>query len=113
MSVHDPRLTLEQMREFATKAHALTSGRFVEQLAADDMLRGALERYVSLVGEAATRLDRSFHDRHPQIPWHRIVGMRNILVHGYDVVDDQVLWDTARLRTTELIAEIDRVLSEM
>ena len=58
MSVCDPKLTLEQMRDFATRAHALTKGRAVEQVAADDMLRGALERYVSLVGEAATRLDR-------------------------------------------------------
>ena len=100
MSAHDPRLSLEQRREFAAKAHALTCGRAVEQLATDDMLRAALERYVSLIGEAATRLDRSLQDRHPQIPWHRIIGMRNILVHGYDSVDDQVLWDTACLRTT-------------
>jgi len=91
MSVRDPKLTLEQMRDFATRAHALTQGRSVAQVAVDDMLRGALERYVSLVGEAATRLERSFQDRYPQIPWRQIIGMRNILVHGYDSIDDQVL----------------------
>ena len=110
MSARDPRLTLGQMREFAAKAHALTNGRAAAQLATDDMLRAALERYVSLIGEAATRLERSFQDRLPQIPWHRIIGMRNILVHGYDSVDDQVLWDTAALRAPELVAEIDRAL---
>ncbi len=110
MSERDPKLTLEQMRDFASRAHALTHGRSVDQVAANDMLRGALERYVSLVGEAATRLDRSFHERYPRVPWHRIIGMRNILVHGYDAIDDQVLWDTASLRTVELIAEIDRIL---
>lgn len=110
MSVHDPRLTLAQMRDFAARAQALTRGRSMEQLATDDMLRGALERYVSLIGEAATRLERPLQEQHPQIPWHRIIGMRNILVHGYDAIDDQVLWDAASLSTIELIAEIDRIL---
>lgn len=113
MSDRDPKLTLEQMRDFAIRAHALTQGRSLEQMAGDDMLHAAMERYLSLIGEAATRVDRSVQDRYAQIPWHRIIGMRNILVHGYDSIDDQVLWDTASLRTVELIAELDRLLREL
>lgn len=113
MSVHDPRVTLTQMREFAERAHAITQGRSAGQLASDYLVRAALERTIELVGEAANRLGRAFHDTHPEIPWHRIIGMRNILAHGYETISDQVLWDTAAKSIPELIPAIDHLLDTL
>jgi len=113
MSEHDPRITLIQMRDFAERAHAITQGRTVEQLSSDYLVRAALERTVELVGEAANRLGRPFHDAHPEIPWHRIVGMRNILAHGYENISDQILWDTASKSIPEFIPAIDQLLDTL
>ena len=49
-------------------------------------------------------------ERHPGIPWDDIVGMRNRVVHGYDEVDFDILWDVVELHLPPLIGELRRVL---
>jgi len=48
--------------------------------------------HLQIIGEAAARLDRSFHDAYPDIPWAAIVAMRNILVHDYFGLDVEQVW---------------------
>ncbi|WP_283171312.1 HepT-like ribonuclease domain-containing protein [Curtanaerobium respiraculi] len=45
------------------------------------------------IGEAVNRLSAAFRTEHPAIPWHRIYGMRNHLVHGYEMFDAEIVWD--------------------
>ena len=70
----------------------------------------ALVRLVEIVGEAANRLPIEDQSRYPSIPWKEIVGMRNRLVHGYDAIDLDVLWDTVRIDLPQLIEELERIL---
>ncbi|MBI2357942.1 MAG: DUF86 domain-containing protein [Deltaproteobacteria bacterium] len=49
---------------------------------------------VELVGEAAGQIPRATQKRYRDIPWPKIVSMRNRLIHGYDFVDYDILWDT-------------------
>jgi uncharacterized protein with HEPN domain len=67
-------------------------------------------RLVEIVGEAASKIDPGDRARFPGIPWLAIVGMRHRLVHGYDVVDLQILWDTVTEELSPLIAELERIL---
>ncbi len=50
-----------------------------------------VERNLEILGEAARRLGREVHAHYPAIPWAEIVATRNIIAHGYDGVDPQVL----------------------
>ena len=95
MSRHDPELTLRQMIGFADEIAALVARHAAEDLPTDGEFRRALERCVELIGEAATRLPEDWRAEHPQIPWRQIIAMRNVLIHGYDQVADEVLWDVA------------------
>ena len=52
---------------------------------------------MEIVGEAANRVSSETQQKHPEIPWPQIIGMRNRLTHGYDVVDYDLLWDTVRV----------------
>ena len=95
MSRHEPELTLRQIVEFADEVAALVTTRTREDLETNREFRRALERCVELIGEAATRLPEDWRVKHPEIPWRQIIAMRNVMVHGYDEVANDVLWDVA------------------
>jgi uncharacterized protein with HEPN domain len=82
------------MLDFAREAAAFAEGKTREDIANDRLLSLALVRLVELVGEAANRVPREIRDTLPGIPWAQIVGMRNRLIHGYDFVDYDILWQT-------------------
>lgn len=110
MSRHDAALTLRQMVEFADEIAALLAGRERADLDLNREFCRALERCVELMGEAATRLPADFREGHPEVPWRQIIGMRNVMIHGYDVVSADVLWDTASQDVPELRTKIDLIL---
>ncbi len=95
MSRRDPALTLRQIVEFADEIAALVVTRAREDLETNREFHRALERCIELIGEAATRLPEDWRASHPENPWRQIIAMRNILIHGYDVVVADVLWDVA------------------
>ncbi len=58
------------------------------------------------IGELAARLDSDFTAEYPDIPWRQIKGMRNIYAHDYDVIDNDMVWETI----TEEIPELKKKL---
>jgi uncharacterized protein with HEPN domain len=58
----------------------------------DELIQIWFVHYLQIIGEAAARLGRDFHDAHPGIPWATIVAMRNILVHDYFGIDLEQVW---------------------
>lgn len=80
------------MLDHAREAVELARGRSREDLDRDRLLNLALVRLLEIVGEAAARVSRGERTRHPEIPWPEIVSLRNRLIHGYDQVDFDILW---------------------
>jgi len=111
MSSRDPTLTLRQIVEFADEIAALLVSRVREDLDTNREFRRALERCVELIGEAATRLPEEWRASHPKIPWRQIIAMRNVMIHGYDVVVADVLWDVARNDVPKLREAVSAILS--
>lgn len=71
-----------------------TNGKSINHYSSDLMLRSAVERQFEILGEAFSKLDAidsSFRVSHP--PIGRIIGMRNRIIHGYDSVDDAIIWN--------------------
>lgn len=66
-----------------------------EAFSTNDEKRSAVERQVFVIGEAAARLPEDWKNRLPNVPWRKIVGLRNLLAHGYWVIDVDELWDVA------------------
>jgi uncharacterized protein with HEPN domain len=92
MSRRDPRITLSQMLAHDREAHDLIEGKTRDHLERERTLELALLRLLEIVGEAATRLPDEIRERHAEVPWASIVGLRNRLIHGYDEVDLDVVW---------------------
>jgi uncharacterized protein with HEPN domain len=110
MTQHDPTLRMRHMLDHAKEAVDLLAGKEKAELTRNRVLELALVRLVEIVGEAANRLPIEDQERYASIPWKEIVGMRNRLVHGYDAIDLEVLWDTVRIDLPQLIEELERIL---
>lgn len=63
-----------------------------------------------VMGEAVKRLSTGFRDRHADIPWTLIAGMRDNLIHGYDIVDLEEVWRTADRDVPELLGWLEPYL---
>lgn len=103
---------LRHMLDHAREAVEMARDHSESDLAGNRMLELALVRLVEIIGEAAARVSEETRARHAQIPWPLIVGMRNRLIHGYDEVDLQVLWETVTGDLPALIAQLDEVLPD-
>ncbi len=87
------------------------SGRTWDDYESDSMLRSAVERQFQIIGEALNRLsrvDRETASAVPDLP--RIVAFRNVLVHGYSVLDNRLIWEVATLRLADLSYALDELL---
>ena len=93
MAARDPLNTLRQMREFAHEANQLAARGSREFLDEDLGFRRHAERVAELIGEAASRLPDDVRESWPSVPWRQMIGMRNSLIHGYDGIDTDILWD--------------------
>ncbi|MEN6578053.1 MAG: DUF86 domain-containing protein [Phycisphaerales bacterium] len=112
MTQHEDLVRLHHMLDYALEAVAMVCGKGRDDLKRDRMLQLALVRVVEIIGEAAARVSEEGQQHHPSIPWQHARGMRNRLVHGYDKVDLDVLWDTLEYDLPPLIAELRRILGE-
>jgi uncharacterized protein with HEPN domain len=65
---------------------------------------------VEMIGEAASKITRPFRDQYPNIPWQEIIGMRNIIIHTYDLIGLDILWDTVNHDLLELITESEKII---
>ncbi|MFP4393663.1 MAG: DUF86 domain-containing protein [Anaerolineales bacterium] len=87
-----------------------TADKEFEDYATDVMLRSAVERQFEIVGEALNRLKQVDMQLLSRISdYHRIIGFRNVLAHGYDVVSDEIVWDIIQNRLPLLRQEIDEI----
>lgn len=73
----------------------------------DRKTQSAVLHQLILIGEAAKRLSSAFRERHPQIPWKDIAGLRDRLIHAYDRVDLATVWTTCQDDIPKLIAFVE------
>jgi uncharacterized protein with HEPN domain len=72
----------------------------------------AVIRQLEIIGEATKRLSPELRSRYPQIPWKRIAGMRDVLIHDYLGVDISLVWQITQTYLPELKFKIDAILSK-
>lgn len=111
MSRHDDTVTLRQMLDHIEEAVALSQGRLRADLDADRLLFLALLKLVEIAGEAATRIPESVRAAHPEVPWREIIGTRNRLIHGYDTIDHDILWNIVTTDFPLLTCQLATMLS--
>lgn len=100
------------MLDHAKEAVELITGQDKTVLQHNRVLELALIRLVEIVGEASSKVSSETQSKYPSIPWPQAIGMRNRLIHGYDSVDSEVLWDTIEVDLPSLITKLETILGQ-
>ncbi len=102
---------LEDIRLAAAHILDFTSGKTFDDYADDEMLKSAAERQFEIIGEALNRLSKIDTETVSKIShFQRIVSFRNILIHGYDIVDNAVVWDVIQQDLPKLHRQVEDLL---
>lgn len=110
----DPRTYLWEARRAAALAANFVASRSWADYDADPMLRSAVERQLTIVGEALNQLRHADEDLAARIPdLARIVAFRNVLVHGYAALDDRLVWEVASERLLDLVVLLDGLVGDV
>jgi len=85
-----------------------------EQAFRDDVVRQAATiRWIEIIGEAASRISDELKARHPEVPWRAVIGMRNVVAHGYDRVRLDIVWRVVQEELAPLERQIREILAEL
>jgi uncharacterized protein with HEPN domain len=104
---------LWDMLETARETRELVHGFTLEALLADARTRRALERTLEVLGEAANRVSMPTRAALPRVPWVKIIGQRNIIAHGYAVLDHSRLFRTVKSDLPGLIVELEKIVKKL
>ena len=104
---------LTDARNYAREAAAYVNGIGLAPFSADSLRQHAVCFCLVVVGEACIEVSKGLSERAPEIPWAEIKGMRNILVHEYWQIDEEIVYNVARDDAEVLAAWLDRLLEEM
>ena len=110
MTRGNPVIFYQHMLDHAREALVLAQGKTRADLDTDRLLNLALVRLLEIIGEAANRISEEEQARHAEIPWPQIVSLRNRLIHGYDSVDFDILWQIVTEDLPPLIASLERIV---
>jgi uncharacterized protein with HEPN domain len=86
------------------------AGISYESHVANDLVRLAVERELTIIGEATKRTSATFRTAHPDIPWSKIIGLRNVLMHEYDEIDNHRIFIIATELVPKLVAQLTALL---
>ncbi|MBZ5629510.1 MAG: DUF86 domain-containing protein, partial [Acidobacteriia bacterium] len=82
-----------------------------KQFVANELVRSAVLQKLTIIGEAASNVRQAVRDRHPEIPWVQIRGLRNIVVHHYFGVSWELVWGDASEEVPKLKTKIANILA--
>ena len=104
---------LEDIRQAAELLERFTQGKVIGDYMEDPLLRSGVERQFGIIGEALNqllRIDPTTAERLGE--YRQIIAFRNVLIHGYNAIDDNVVWETLQAKLPTLRREVDALLAE-
>ncbi len=111
MSLHNPKKYLYDIINCSEFVLELTKDKTAEDYKNDRVFRSALERELQIIGEAILQLDRLSPETVEKISEHRsIIGFRHVLVHGYDSLDPDTIWNVVETKIALLLKQTKELL---
>jgi uncharacterized protein with HEPN domain len=109
--VKEDRLYLVHIKDAIEQIrHYTRQGR--EAFLADRQIQDATIRNLEIIGEAVKHVSKKLRSAHPDIPWKRIAGMRDKMIHDYFGVDARLVWDVVERELPLLLRKVEEILSK-
>lgn len=112
MSERPEKIILEDILDAANTALSFIEKVEYEQFVSDRMRRDAVVRNIEIMGEAVNQLPDYFLNQHNEVEWHKAIGMRNRLIHGYFDVDYRIVWNAAKNILPLFKSQIENLLQQ-
>ena len=106
----DSTIYLADILDAISKIETYTKGVDEEEFTASSLLQDAAIRRIAIIGQAARNLPQEIKDQYPEIPWQRIIGMRNRVIHEYRGVDVELTWGIIQKDLPKLKGQIQEIL---
>ncbi|MDQ1257512.1 MAG: hypothetical protein QG656_2118 [Candidatus Hydrogenedentes bacterium] len=103
---------IRHMIEAISQAIDYAQDRTRSELEQDVPLQHLFVRNLEIAGEAASRISPELRAAHPEIPWTRIMGMRNRLIHAYFEIDMDTVWSTVQHALPALLLQLESIENE-
>ncbi|MEG4575078.1 DUF86 domain-containing protein [Microcoleus sp. N3A4] len=102
--------SLWDMAQAIRRIQEFTADFSLETYLESVLIQSAVERQLGILGEAARRVSIEFQQFHPEIDWRNAINLRNILVHRYDQVSSEVIWNIVTSILPSLLVQIQALL---
>lgn len=107
------KLYLKDILQAIKKIDKYTQDLELESLKRNALIIDATVRNLEIIGEASKNIPASIREKHPNIEWKKISGLRDILIHEYFGIDIQILWDIIKNKLPDLKKKVARVLKSV
>ena len=107
------RAALLDMVNAMNTVSKFVKGKTFEDYQTDILLKSGVERQLETLGETANRLKPTFQTAHPEIDWSGVVGLRNVIIHQYDELDTEEIWEIATKKVPLLLVQIQPLESDL
>jgi uncharacterized protein with HEPN domain len=87
-----------------------TAGLDKEQFKANSLVRSGVYFQLQIIGEAAKRVSMAFREKHAAVPWKKMAGIRDRLIHGYDDINVDLVWEAITQSVPESLALLEPLL---
>ena len=109
---HDPLSSINHMLNHGREARVMINGRSRSDLDTDQELAMLLTHLMEIFGEASARIGGEFREKYPEFEWQKAADFRNVLIHRFDEIDYDVLWEAVRDEMPALIAQLEAILAQ-
>ena len=108
----DDTIYLRHILDAIKDIENFTKGVSEEKFGRTKLLQDAVIRNLEIIGEASKRVPKKIKDKHKDIEWKKIAGMRDVLIHDYLGVDVEIVWAVIENRLPELKKKIAKILNQ-
>lgn len=106
-------LYLEGMLDSINRIDTYTKGVDYDFFFHNQMMIDAVIRNLEIIGEAAGKIAEAKRRKYPEIPWRKMISLRNLLIHGYFGVDESIVWEIVKTNLPEVKPWIVKAIQEV